>query len=80
MGTSGISRRKPKHPLAKVPKYEEPNDVHLAGLAESSNIVSGTRLGHSSPHGRSQDLGRVGRFFLACLGRRPPKKEEPESD
>lgn len=75
MGTPGHTPRKKKHPLAKVPPYEEPNQVHLAGLAENANTVSGTRLGHSSPHGRSQDLGRVGRFILRCLGRRPPSKD-----
>jgi hypothetical protein len=56
--------------MAKV-KYAETNNIQLAGLAESSQSPSGTRLGHSKAHGRSQNVGAVGRFFLWCLGRRP---------
>lgn len=58
--------------MAKVPKAEEVSNIQLAGLAESGDVVSGTRLGHSTPHARSQDIGRFGKFFLWCLGKRPP--------
>lgn len=60
--------------MKKAPKYEEASDLHLAGLAETSNPVSGTRLGHSKSHTRSEDLGHFGRFVLRCLGRRAPEK------
>jgi hypothetical protein len=73
MGSSGDTPRKPKHRLAKV-KYAEANNIQLAGLAETSQTPSGTRLGHSKAHGRSQNVGAVGRFFLWCLGRRPNKE------
>jgi hypothetical protein len=62
--------------MAKV-KYAEANNIQLAGLAENSNTPSGTRLGHATAHGRSQNIGAVGRFVLWCLGRRP-KEIEPE--
>jgi hypothetical protein len=58
--------------MAKV-KYAEANNIQLAGLAESSQGPSGTRLGHNQAHKRAQDLGPFGRFFLWCLGRRPTK-------
>jgi hypothetical protein len=70
MGSSGDAPRKPKRRLAKV-KYAEANNIQLAGLAETSQTPSGTRLGHSKAHGRSQNVGAVGRFFLRCLGRKP---------
>ena len=70
MGSSGDRPRKRKHRLAKVPKYEEVTNIQMAGLAENSSGVSGTRLGHSVPHARSQDTGRFGKFILRCLGRR----------
>jgi hypothetical protein len=77
MGTAGNKPRKPRHRLAKVPKYEEVNNIQLAGLAESSGGVSGTRLGHSTAHGRSTNVGRFGRFILRCLGRRTKEQEPP---
>jgi len=73
MGTSGDKPRKPKRRLARV-KYTEANNIQLAGLAETSETPSGTRLGHSKARGRSQNVGAVGRFFLWCLGRRPNKE------
>lgn len=80
MGTSGRASRKPKRRMEKVAKYEEASDLHLAGLAESSNTVSGTRLGHSESHTRSQDLGHFGRFVLRCLGRRAPEQPGETTD
>ena len=76
MGASGDKPRKFRHRMAKVPKYEETNNIQLAGLAESSTPVGGTRLGHSTAKGRSQNLGRVGAFVLWCLGRRPKENVE----
>ena len=71
--------------MAKV-KYAEANNIQLAGLAETTQGPSGTRLGHSKAHGRSQNVGAVGRFFLWCLGRRPnehlleeERAQEPEA-
>lgn len=63
--------------MAKVPRAEEVSNMQLAGLAESSAGVSGTRLGHEAAHGRSQNIGTVGKFVLWCLGRRP-KNPQPE--
>jgi len=60
--------------LARV-KYVEGSNIQLAGLAESSQGPSGTRLGHSKARGRSQDINGFGRFVLWCLGRR--KREFP---
>ena len=70
MGSSGDKPRKLRHRMAKVPKAEEVSNIQLAGLAESSAGVSGTRLGHEAAHGRSQNVGKVGKFVLWCLGRR----------
>ena len=77
MGTEGNRPRKPKHRLAKVSKYEEPNNLHLAGLSSDSGGAFGSRLGHATARTRSEDLGRVGRFVLRCLGR--PTNEVPQS-
>jgi hypothetical protein len=72
MGSSGDTPRKPRHRLART-KYAEANNIQLAGLAESSEGPSGTRLGHNQAHKRAQDLGTFQRFFLWCLGRRRTK-------
>jgi hypothetical protein len=72
MGSAGDTPRKPKHRLARV-KYAEGNNIQLAGLAESNQGPSGTRLGHNRARGRSQNINAFGRFVLRCLGRR--KKE-----
>lgn len=63
--------------MAKVPKGEEPNNIQLAGLSNSSGGVYGPRVGHETAHGRSENIGRVGRFILRCLGRRPKEQESP---
>ena len=80
MGTDGEKNRKPKHPLPKVPRYEEPNSIHLAGLSEGTGGPFGSRLGHAAAHARSQDLGRFGRFVLRLLGRRTRADVEAEPD
>lgn len=82
MGSSGDKPRKPRHHLRKVPKYAEANSIHLAGLTESGDGESGNRLGHSTANGRSQDVGRLGRILLWCLGRRrkPLDAEQNEGE
>jgi len=70
MGSAGSKPRKPKHPLPKVPKYEEPNAIPLAGLG--GDTVSGVgREGHSADHHKNKAPGKVGAWFLRRLGMRP---------
>lgn len=72
MGSSGDKPRKPKHPLAKVPKYEEPNVLPLPGLTGSGGFgLRNGRFGHSSDHKHAGMPGRAGTFLLKMLGRRP---------
>lgn len=74
MGESGNQPRKFRLRMAKVPKGAEPNDIHLAGLTNSGGGTYGSRVDHEAAHGRSENLGRVGKFVLWCLGRRPREK------
>jgi hypothetical protein len=76
MGEAGNKPRKFRRRLPKVPKGAEPNDIHLAGLANSSGGAYGNRLDHELSGARSQNLSKFGRFILWCLGRRPPTKAE----
>jgi hypothetical protein len=69
MGTSGNKPRKIRDRLMKVPKYEEINNIQMAGIAEDAGTPGGTRLGHSTAHGRSENVGRFSKFFLRLLGR-----------
>ena len=77
MGSSGDKPRKLRRHLTKVPKYAEANSIHLAGLTESGDGESGTRLGHATASGRSQNIGRFATLVLWCLGRRR-KQMDPE--
>jgi len=70
MGASGEKARKRKRRLAKVPRGAEANNIQLAGLTTSSDGVHGPRLDHDKAHGRSENIGKVGRGFLWLLGRR----------
>jgi len=70
MGSQGSRPRKPKHRLAKVPKYEEPNNIPLAGLGGGAETGTG-RLGHGSDHRHPGQPGRAGKFMLRMLGLRP---------
>jgi hypothetical protein len=70
MGTAGKKPRKTRRRMAKVPRGAEANNIQLAGLTTSSDSVHGTRLDHDAAHGRSENVGRFGRFFLWLLGRR----------
>jgi hypothetical protein len=74
MGEAGNKPRKFRLRMAKVPKGAEPNDIHLAGLTNSGGGTYGSRVDHEAAHGRSENLGRVGKFVLWCLGRRPREK------
>jgi hypothetical protein len=68
MGSSGDKPRKPKHPLAKVPKYEEPNELPLPGLGGGGGLGLG-RFGHGSDRHHGESPGRVGTFVLRILGK-----------
>jgi hypothetical protein len=81
MGTSGDKPRKPRHRLPKVPRGEEPNNLQLAGLSNSTGGTYGNRVDHDKARGRSSNVGRFGRFVLWCLGKRrrePVNAQEPE--
>jgi len=71
MGSSGIKPRKKRHRLAKVPRGTEVNNIQLAGLTNDGSSPHGHRLDHDAAKGRSENVGRFGRFVLWCLGRRP---------
>jgi hypothetical protein len=71
MGRAGSKPRKPKRRLRKVPKYEEPNTIPLAGLTGSSEEVFGSRYGHSADHHQEKEPGRFGSFVLRVLGMKP---------
>jgi hypothetical protein len=70
MGSADDKPRKPRHPLAKVPKYEEPNDLPLPGLGGGRGLGYG-RFGHGSDHKHPHKPGRAGAFLLRMLGKRP---------
>lgn len=74
MGEADDKPRKFRRRMTKVPRGAEPNQIHLAGLTNSSGGNYGPRVDHDAAHGRSEDLGRVGKFLLWCLGRRPKDK------
>ena len=68
MGSAGDKPRKRRRRLSKVPKYEEPNTLPLAGLTGSSDDVYGSRYGHSADHHARKEPGRFGSFVLRMLG------------
>ncbi len=70
MGSKGERARKPKRRLAKVPKYEEPNTIPLAGLGGGTTSGAG-REGHSADHHHATPPGSTGRWFLRMLGLKP---------
>jgi len=80
MGSANDKPRKRRHPLPKVPKYEEPNTLPLPGLTGNSALgdTSG-RFGHGSDGKEHHAPGLVGRTFLKVLGmrRRDPETEDP---
>ena len=80
MGSANNKPRKPRHPLRKVPKYEEPNTLPLPGLTGDSGLgdTSG-RFGHGSDGKEHHAPGFAGRAFLRLLGmrRKDPETEDP---
>jgi hypothetical protein len=77
VGASGDKPRKFRVRMAKVPKGAEPNNIHLAGLSNDSGGAYGSRVDHEAAHGRSENIGRFGKFVLWCLGRRPKDPTRP---
>ena len=72
MGSKGDRPRKPKRRLPKVPKYEEPNEIPLAGLGGGAATGVG-RFGHSADHHHGEQPGRFGKRLLHLLGLRPKR-------
>ena len=73
MGSTGPRERKPHKHLAKVPKYEEPNTIPLAGLAPEQGPNPG-RFGHSAVQHRSAQPGRLGSWVLRIRGKMPGRR------
>ena len=72
MGRAGNKPRKTKRRLGKVPKYEEPDTIPLAGLTGSNGEeVFGSRYGHAADHHQEKQPGRFGSFVLRVLGMKP---------
>ena len=78
MGTAGDKPRKPRHRMARVSKYEDTSGNPLAGLTGSSSASAGPGSGSGPAHERP-GVGKVGTFFLWCLGRRKRRSENTES-
>lgn len=76
MGRDGDKPRKPKRRMAKVSKYADTNEAPLAGLTGGNESVSVPGTGAGPPRS-THPIGRVGYFFLWCLGRR---RREPATD
>jgi hypothetical protein len=66
MGSAGGKPRKPRHPLRKVPKYEEPNDPFHSGV-NGGGVQGYGRFGHGADHRRRHPPGRVGALLLRLL-------------
>ncbi len=69
MGEAGNKPRKFRRRMPKVPKGAEASSIHLAGLAGGGGGPMGNRLDHEAASGRSEDVGRFGRFILRHMGR-----------
>ena len=71
MGSRGSKQRKKHKHLDKVPKYEEPNTMPLAGLSNQQGNNPG-RFGHSADHHHgAKQPGRFGSFLIRLLGKKP---------
>jgi hypothetical protein len=71
MGSADDKPRKQKHPLPKVPKYEEPNTFPIPGLTGSSGVAEPSgRFGHGSDGKVHHWPGLAGRALLRVLGMR----------
>ncbi len=69
MASAGEKARKPRRRMARVSKYAEASGNPLAGLAGGGDGMTGPGSGHGPPT-QSHPVGKVGAFFLWCLGRR----------
>ena len=79
MGSADDKPRKPRHPLQKVPKYEEPNALPLPGIGAGNSFgLRYGRFGHSSDGKEHHRPGPLARFFLWLLGMRSKHPEEQE--
>jgi hypothetical protein len=77
MGSADDKPRKPRHPLAKVPKYEEPNSLPLPGIGGGNSFgLRYGRFGHGSDGKKHHRPAWAGRFFLRLLGMRSEKEPE----
>ena len=66
MGSADDKPRKRRHPLKKVPKYQEPNSLPIPGVGSSSSFgLRYGRFGHGSgnEHHRRRGLGDC---FCGC--------------
>jgi hypothetical protein len=72
MGSADDKPRKKRHPLPKVPKFEEPNSFPIPGLTGDSGLddQSGGRFGHGSDGKEHHWPGLAGRTLLRVLGMR----------
>ena len=70
MGSKGPKARKKQAHLDKVPKYEEPNTMPLAGLANEHGPNPG-RFGHGVDGHRAKQPGKFGSFLIRLLGKKP---------
>lgn len=81
MGSADDRPRKQRHPLAKVPKYEEPNELSLPGLTGGEGFGRRYgRFGHGSDHRRTHNPGRPGSFLLRLLGMRASESRRFEGE
>ncbi len=67
MGRAADKPRKRRRRMARVSKYEDSSGNPLAGL--TGNPSAGPGSGSGPAHERP-GVGRLGTFFLWCLGRR----------
>ncbi|MEO9181155.1 MAG: hypothetical protein ABI298_05850 [Acidimicrobiales bacterium] len=82
MGTSGDKPRKPRRRMERVSKYADASGNPLAGLTGSGDGMTGPGSGHGPPT-QTHSVGKVGEFFLWCLGRRkklPPVEPGQSSE
>lgn len=78
MGSADDKPRKTRHPLAKVPRYEEPNSLPLPGIGGGSSFgLRYGRFGHGSDGKEQHRPAWLGRFFLRLLGMRSKVAQEP---
>jgi hypothetical protein len=81
MGSADDRPRKQRHPLTKVPKYEEPNALPIPGFGSDNSFgVRYGRFGHGSDGRRPRRPNVVARSLLRILGVRTEEHELPPSN